>query len=279
MTAIPAPLSPAFDFSDRCVFVAGGTSGINLGVAQRFAAAGATVGVMSRSQDKVDAAVKELGDRAMGWAADVREYEAVAEAINAFVEKAGAMHAVVSGAAGNFVAPAEGISTNGWKAVTEIDTLGTFHVFKASFEHLKATRGAAIAISAPQAFQPMPFQAHVCAAKAGVDAMVKTLAIEWGPHGVRVNSISPGPIADTEGMARLAPGEALEKVVIGTVPLKRLGGAHEVGEAAVWLASDSASYVSGVVLPVDGGWGLAGAASVTDKIVEHFEAEKAKASG
>ncbi|MEM8985199.1 MAG: SDR family oxidoreductase [Pseudomonadota bacterium] len=271
MTSAPV----RFDFSGASVFVAGGTSGINLGIARRFAEAGAKVAVMSRSQDKVDAAVailKEAGaGAAAGFAADVRDSDAVDAALKAAAEAHGPFNAVVSGAAGNFPAPAADLSPNGFKSVMDIDVLGTFHVMKAAYAYAEKPGAAFINISAPQTFAPMQMQAHVCAAKAGVDMITRVLAMEWGPEGVRVNSIVPGPIKDTEGMDRLAPGDELKEMIVETVPLKRFGGAEEVGDAALFLASPAAAYISGVVLPVDGGWSLSGAGVSTEKIIAYFK--------
>jgi NAD(P)-dependent dehydrogenase (short-subunit alcohol dehydrogenase family) len=134
-------------------------------------------------------------------------------------------------------------------------------VLRASFQYLVKPGASVINISAPQAFVAMPMQSHVCAAKAGVDMLTRTLALEWGSYGIRVNSISPGPIADTEGMRRLAPNEAIASQYKKSVPLQRFGLAEEIGHAAMFLASDKAAYVSGIVLPVDGGWSVAGASA------------------
>jgi enoyl-[acyl-carrier-protein] reductase (NADH) len=160
-----------FDYTGRNVFVAGGTSGINLGIAKAFAAAGARVGVGSRSQEKVDAAVAELSAAApaLGYAFDVRDHAAVATALAAFAEAAGSTDVLVSGAAGNFPALARDLSANGFKAVVDIDLLGTFHVMKAAYPSLRRPGGSVINVSAPQAQVAMSHQAHVCAAKAGVD--------------------------------------------------------------------------------------------------------------
>ncbi|MGD1869643.1 MAG: SDR family oxidoreductase [Neomegalonema sp.] len=243
-----------FDFNGARVFVFGGTSGINLGVAQCFARAGATVGVASRSQDKVDAAGATLGAGAKGYALDVRDPEAAAEAMADW----GETDVLISGAAGNFPAPAVAMSPNGFKSVVDIDLLGRFHVMKAAFPHLKKPGSTVIHISAPQAQVAMAMQSHVCAAKAGVDMLTKCLALEWGPAGVRGNAISPGPIDNTEGMDRLAPSEEAKAAVTKSVPLRRHGQAEEIGQACLWLASDAAAYVSGAILPVDGGWLAAG---------------------
>jgi NAD(P)-dependent dehydrogenase (short-subunit alcohol dehydrogenase family) len=254
----------SFDYTGKTVFVAGGTSGINLGIAIGFAEAGARVAVLSRSQDKVDAAVAKLraareGAEAIGFSADVREFDAVSAALAQTKERFGAIDVLVSGAAGNFPAPALGISPKGFRSVVEIDLLGTFHVLKAAFGHMTQPGGSIINITAPQSYVPMEMQMHVCAAKAGVDMVTRVAAMEWGPLGVRVNSVSPGPIADTEGVERLAPTEALRTMVAGSVPLKRFGTARDIANACLWLGSPMASYVTGAVIPVDGGWGLGGA--------------------
>ena len=257
-----------WDFSDRKVLVMGGTSGINLGIAQGFAEAGATLGVVSRSQEKVDAAVSTLSlhTKAMGFSADVRDYEAVADCSREFCERFGPIDVLISGAAGNFPAPATGMSPNGFKAVVDIDLLGTFHVLRSAHAFLAKPGSTVINISAPQAFQPMELQAHVCAAKAGVDMLTRVLAMEWGCDGVRVNSIVPGPIADTEGMARLAPTSQMQNAVTASVPLGRQGTKEDIASAAMFLASPAAAYITGVILPVDGGWSLGGVASLSDAL-------------
>jgi NAD(P)-dependent dehydrogenase (short-subunit alcohol dehydrogenase family) len=257
-------MNASFDFSGKRVFVFGGTSGINLGIAERFADAGADVSVASRSQEKVDAAVEKLAERGStshGYALDVRNAEAVQAALERHGKDAGEIDVLVSGAAGNFPAFANDMSPNGFKSVVDIDLLGSFNVLKASFPHLKKPGASVINISAPQAFVPMPMQSHVCAAKAGVDMLTRTLALEWGSAGIRINSIAPGPIADTEGMRRLAPTEQIAEQYKRTVPLGRFGAAGEIGDAALFLSSDAAAYISGVVLPVDGAWSVAGASA------------------
>lgn len=265
-------MQATFDFSGRRVFVFGGTSGINLGIAKCFASAGADVAVASRSQEKVDSAVaalEELGSNARGYALDVREYAAVESALAQHANDAGEIDVLISGAAGNFPAFANGMSANAFKSVVDIDLLGTFHVMRAAFPHLSKPGASVINISAPQAFLAMPMQSHVCAAKAGVDMVTRTLALEWGPAGVRVNSIAPGPIADTEGMRRLAPTDAIAEKVKGSVPLQRFGRAEEIGQTAMFLSSDAAQYVSGIVMPVDGGWSVAGASAAALAMTQH----------
>lgn len=236
--------------SGRTAFVAGGTSGINLGIARRFADLGARVAVLGRNAEKAKNAAADISREAMAVTADVRDYDATRAAMEQVVERLGKLDIVVSGAAGNFLAPALGMSANAFRAVVDIDLIGTFNVFRGSHDLLNHPGASLIAISAPQAINPMTLQAHACAAKAGINQLVRVLALEWGPQ-VRVNAISPGPIADTEGMARLAQRsrEEMER----RTALKRWGTAQEVAEAAVFLSSTAAAYVTGIVLDVDGG--------------------------
>ena len=232
----------------KTAFIAGGTSGINLGIAKAMAREGARVAVLSRSQDKVDAAVSELNDiagasTALGFAVDVRQGDAVEAAMVEAAEIMGPLDIVVSGAAGNFLATAESLSSNAFRAVMEIDLLGTFHVMSSGFRHAREGNASFINISAPQASIPFWGQAHVCSAKAGVDMLTKTLALEWGPKGIRVNAIVPGPIANTEGMARLAATPELEEIARMSVPSRRFGEADEVASAAVFLAKIGRAHV------------------------------------
>lgn len=252
------------DCINKTVLVVGGTSGIGRAIALGYAQLGARVCVLSRSQEKIDATVAALvvagaGD-ATGYSADVRDAEAVAAALAALHEHWGVLDVVVSGAAGNFPALAKGLSTKGFSAVVDIDLKGTWHVLSAAYPYLRKPGAAIINISAPQALLPMVGQVHVCAAKAGVDMITRTLALEWGEEGIRVNSIVPGPIADTEGMARLAPTEKARQQVAATVPLGALGKGEDIANACVFLSSNLAAYITGAVLPVDGGWSNGGVA-------------------
>lgn len=266
-------MSYAIDFCDQHVFVVGGTSGINLGIARGFAQTGAKLSVLSRSQEKVDSAVSVLsgfGQQAVGYSADVRDYEAVKRAFVLAHEIQGNIDVLVSGAAGNFPAALLGMSSNGFRAVIDIDLIGTFHVLRTAHQFLKKPGASVINISAPQAFVPAPLQAHVCAAKAGVDMLTRVCALEWGADGIRVNSLVPGPIEGTEGMARLAPTPEILEAVRNSVPLGRLGQPEDIAKAALALASPFGEFVNGAVIPVDGGWALQGFGDMMDKLSDAF---------
>ncbi|MES0825799.1 SDR family oxidoreductase [Ruegeria sp. SCP11] len=244
------------DFAGQTVIVIGGTSGINRGIAEAFAASGAKLAVASRSQEKVDdtiAALKNLGAaEVIGAAFDVRDAQAVADGLKEFHEALGDFDVLVSGAAGNFPALTAEMSVNAFKTVVDIDLMGTVHVMKGTYPYLKRPGASIINISAPQAFLPYEGQAHVCAAKAGVDQITRTLSMEWGVEGIRVNSVVPGFIEGTEGARRLAPTENAHEELRRDVPLGRWGTTQDVANACLFLSSDMASYISGTVLSVDG---------------------------
>jgi len=253
-------------YSGKVVFVAGGTSGINLGIADAFATAGARVAVLSRKPENVASAVSALerhGREVKGFSADVRTFDAVSNALADTAAAWGPIDVLVSGAAGNFLSPAASLSSNAFKTVVDIDLLGTFNVVRAAYPHLRQPGASVLNITAPQAWLPTAFQIHACAAKAGVDQVTRTCALEWGPVGIRVNAIAPGPISETEGMRRLAPSPEASHALIESVPARRYGTVSEIARAALWLCSDDAAYVTGVVLPVDGGWSLGGSGALS----------------
>lgn len=242
--------------SGKTAFIAGGTSGINLAIAEGLAKVGANLVLLGRDQEKADSAAAQIVERydvrAIATSADVREPEQVEQAIQRAVEKFGKLDIVISGAAGNFLAPAIALSPKGFKTVIDIDLLGTYNVFHLAFQHC-VDDASFVAITAPQATTPMPYQSHVCAAKAGINMLVKTLAMEWGPRGVRVNAISPGPVGGTEGMKRLTPTQADIDDWNRKTPLRRFAEGDEIANAAVFLCSDLGKYATGSILTVDGG--------------------------
>ena len=240
-------------------FVTGGGTGITGGVARAFAEAGAAVALVSRNMDHLQPAADAInanGGKAIAVVADVRQPEAVQAAVAATVEQLGKIDIVINGAAGNFLCKAEELSPNGFGTVVDIDLKGTFNVCRAAFDQLKEHRGQILNISATLHYLGTPLQLHVSAAKAGVDALTRNLAVEWGRYGIRVNTIAPGPIEDTEGMTRLVP-EPIRERLKKAVPLGRFGRIADIEKAAVFLCSDAASFISGAVLVVDGGHWLA----------------------
>ena len=258
---------------DHVAFVTGGGTGITGGVARALAEAGANVALVSRSLEHLEPAAQAINDarsvrsptvregaatvgEAFAIAADVRKPEEVEKAIAATVERFGKIDIVVNGAAGNFLCAAEELSPNGFGTVIDIDLKGTFNVCRAAFAELKKNRGQILNISATLHYLGTPMQLHVSAAKAGVDALTTNLAVEWGPYGIRVNAIAPGPIGDTEGMKRLVP-EPIKEKLKKRIPLGRFGLIEDIENAAVFLCSDAASYINGAVIVVDGGHWLA----------------------
>ena len=245
-------------------FVTGGGTGITGGVARALAEAGANVALISRSMEHLEPAAAAINEAngasksgaALPLAADVRVPEQIEQAVAATVEHFGRIDIVVNGAAGNFLCKAEELSPNGFGTVVDIDLKGSFNVCRAAFAQLKEHRGQVLNISATLHYLGTPMQIHVSAAKAGVDALTRNLAVEWGRHGIRVNAIAPGPIADTEGMKRLVP-EPIKEKIRQSVPLGRFGFIKDIEQAAVFLCSEAAGYINGAVLVVDGGHWLA----------------------
>lgn len=243
----------------KVAFVTGGGTGITGGVARALAEAGASVALVSRKLEHLEPAAESInanGGEAIAVAADVRDPEAVDKALANTVERLGKIDIVVNGAAGNFLCAAEELSPNGFGTVVDIDLKGTFNVCRAAFTELKKNRGHILNISATLHYLGTPMQLHVSAAKAGIDALTRNLAVEWGRYGIRVNAIAPGPIGDTEGMKRLVP-EPIKEKLRQRIPLGRFGEIADIEKAAVFLCSDAANYINGTVLVVDGGHWLA----------------------
>jgi NAD(P)-dependent dehydrogenase (short-subunit alcohol dehydrogenase family) len=240
----------------KVALITGGSSGINKAIAARFIGLGANVVIVARDQAKLDSAVREFdairAGACLSVSADVRDGAAVDAAAAAGAARFGRYDIVVAGAAGNFLGPAERLSSNAFAAVIDIDLKGTFHTFRACYAHLNA-RAHLIAISAPQASVSMALQVHACAAKAGIEALVRTLAIEWGGiEGARVNALSPGLVAGTVGAAIFCKA-AGEQALVGLQPVPRLATLAEVADAAVFLACPLSDYMTGHTLALDGG--------------------------
>jgi peroxisomal 2,4-dienoyl-CoA reductase len=249
----------------KTALVTGGGTGICRGIAMAFAGAGANVAITSRKQDHLDPTVADLqraGVRALGVAADVRDPAAIASAVSQTAETLGGVDILVNGAAGNFVCLAENLSPNGFGTVVDIDLKGTFNVSRAAFAHLKRRGGCVLNISATLQLLGTVGQSHASAAKAGIDALTRALAAEWGPAGVRVNGLAPGPVEGTEGVRRLT-SPASRQLITEHCPLGRLATIEEVASAALFLCSDASAFITGVTLVIDGGLWLRSARAIS----------------
>ncbi|HLI94984.1 MAG TPA: SDR family oxidoreductase [Candidatus Baltobacteraceae bacterium] len=256
-------------YAGKVVWVTGGGSGLGRSMAIAFAQEGARVCVIGRRQEALDETaqvIAQQGGSAFGLACDVRDAARVEEVAAEIVRRTGRIDVLVNNAAGNFVAPSEKLSPNGFKAVVDIVLNGTFHCTRAAFDALRESRGNILNIIATYAWSGEPGALHSACAKAGVLAMTRTLAAEWGGFGIRVNAIAPGPI-HTEGTDKnlwsvadpsTGSGQANDAALIEQVPLGRLGTPDDISRAALWICSVDAGWVSGAALPVDGAHWLHG---------------------
>ncbi|PKS10621.1 hypothetical protein jhhlp_002376 [Lomentospora prolificans] len=276
-------LSPVWKdglFKNRVIFVTGGAGTICSAQTRALVRLGADACIIGRNVEKTekvaaDIATARQGSRVIGiGGCDVRSYDSLAKAVDRCVKELGGIDFVIAGAAGNFVVPLSGMSPNAFKAVIDIDVIGTFNTVKATIPYLiesakrnphpnknGTTGGRIIAVSATFHYTGMPLQAHVAAAKAGVDSLMTSVALEYGPYGITSNVIAPGPIANTEGMARLSG--ASDDAIGRRVPAGRLGSVRDIADSTVYLFSDAGSYVNGHVLVADGAsWRMGGSVGV-----------------
>ncbi|KAJ3035494.1 hypothetical protein HDV00_003700 [Rhizophlyctis rosea] len=258
-TATTAIFQPDL-FCGKVAFVTGGGSGICKGMTEALMRHGAKSVLISRTLSKLEESAKELtaltGNDCFPIAADVRNYKDMESAFEQAHKKFGRIDIVVCGAAGNFLAPAEKLSANGFKTVIDIDLIGTFNTAKAALPYLKESRGTVISVSATFHYTGVGLQIHCAAAKAGVDAITRTLAVEWGHYGIRVNAIAPGPIQETSGLEKLsatAKQSGFVKEMQNRMPLQAPGRKLDIAQATVFLASPAARWITGEIMVVDGG--------------------------
>jgi peroxisomal 2,4-dienoyl-CoA reductase len=261
-------------FYGQVALVTGGGSGIGRGIADTLASLGAHVVLASRKLERVETAAAEIrsaGGRASAVAVDVREPDRVKEMVAAVQGAHGRIDLLVNNAAGNFYAPSESLSPNAWKSVVEIDLNGTFFCSQAVYPVMREQGGGSIInISMTLHYRGWPLMAHATAAKAGIDALTKTLALEWAKDRVRVNAVAPGPIP-TEGVRKaftpppsadgvpdvFAVEKAMEGYARKAIPLQRWGAPADIANMVAFLASPAGSWITGSIMVVDGGEWLA----------------------
>lgn len=252
---------PEKSLEGRVAIITGGGTGIGLVIAREFARLGAKLVLASRSPDHLQPAARELtarGAQAMTFPMDVRDPNQSEALCRAAVERFGSVDILVNNAAGNFICPAEKLSVNGWNAVVDIVLNGTFYCSRAvGLRMIEQGRGGNILnIVATYAWTGGPGTIHSACAKAGVVAMTRTLGAEWSPHGIRVNAIAPGPVETAGAGAQLWAMAEVRATMIRAVPRGRIGQPEEIANAAAYLISDFADFITGEVLVVDGGMWL-----------------------
>ena len=238
----------------KVALITGGATGIGKHIAITLGQHGADVFIASRKRERLATAQSELSELGLNChycCCDVRNSEDVEAMIAAVLAEYGQLDIVINNAAGNFPAPISELSYNGFKTIVDIDLLGSYNVTKAAFEAcLKSAGGNIVNITAPFQHGGASFQAHVAAAKAGVDSLTRTSAVELGRYGIRVNAVAPGAVGNTIGMERFAQASPDYGV---NCPLGRVGEASDIANAVLFLVSDAAAYLTGQILCVDGG--------------------------
>lgn len=248
----------------KTVIVTGGSSGMGKAMAARFCQEGANVVICARNEERLQEVKVELEtfpNQVLTIPLDVRDEDKVQEMVELVHNTFGRIDYLVNNAAGNFVVPAEKLSSNGWKSVIDIVLHGTWYCTQAVGHYWMnhGIKGSIINIIATYAWTGAAGVVHSAAAKAGVLAMTQTLAVEWGSkYGIRVNAIAPGPIERTGGAEKLIQDEKAYQMLSRQIPLQRFGTPEEIANVAYFLLSDQASYINGDCITVDGGHWLTG---------------------
>lgn len=259
-------MTSKFPFADdalagKTILVTGGGSGLGLSMTLRFLELGARVGIMGRSQERLDAAISEAGspDGLVGVAADIRDADAVDDAVHRLEEGLGPLNGVINNAAGNFLAASEDLTPGGFDAVVRTVLHGTFHVTRAVGRRMieRGAPGAMVNIVTTYAWTGSAFVLPSAVAKAGVLAMTRSLAVEWATYGIRTNAIAPGPFPTEGAWSALMPTPAIEEQARQRIPLGRFGEHEELANLATFLVSDAAPYINGECVTIDGGEWLA----------------------
>jgi peroxisomal 2,4-dienoyl-CoA reductase len=255
---MPEPAASCFRpdvLAGQVALVTGGATGIGKEICRVLGHHGARISMVSRKEDNLRDACDELaaeGIEVRYDVADVRDADAIVAVVGTVIAAFGRLDIAVNNAAGNFPAPMTSISPKGFKTVVDIDLLGTYNVTRAAFDGwLREHGGSIVNISAPFELKGAALQAHVAAAKAGVDSLTRTCAVEWGPYGIRVNAVAPGTIAGTEGVRRFAAA-ASDGDERPRNPLGIAGHGSDIAHAVLFFCSPAARFVSGQVIAVDG---------------------------
>jgi NAD(P)-dependent dehydrogenase (short-subunit alcohol dehydrogenase family) len=251
---------------NKIILITGGGSGLGLSMAKRFAELGATLVICGRNAERLANGAAEIkqaggGREVFTFPCDVRDYQAVEKMMAEIIEKAGVPHILVNNAAGNFLAATEDLSPGGFDAVVRIVLYGTFNCSQTLAKQWIAQKapGAILNIVTTYAENGSAFVVPSACAKAGVLAMTRSLAVEWGVYGIRVNAIAPGPFPTEGAWKRLFPSTEFGEQYKKRVPLGRFGEHSELANLAVFLISDEAQYVNGECVAIDGGESIAGA--------------------
>lgn len=248
-------------YAGQVALVTGGGTGIGAAIARELGHLGATVVIASRKEEHIAPAAaglsEEVGREVFGVVADIRDREAIGATVRGILDRHGRLDVLVNNAGGQFFSPAEAITPRGWDAVVATNLTGTWNATRAAADAWMLANGGSIVNITMLAQRTFPGMTHSVSARAGVQAMTRTLAVEWAARGIRINCIAPGYVASS-GLRRYPPGLNILETMKTHVPMKRLARCEEIAWAVAWLAGPAGAYVTGQVVTVDGGkelWG------------------------